>query len=186
MLDVSVESLVPSSLLGNWKSLPPAKEEEVLSLPAGYSLREIQAMLDFRTVELSGGLGSTWITVGAGTKLSAQCRRDYIFSWHTHPDGECRFSSEDWISFITSEALMTLLFTADTVCFYKKHHNANWYEIKEKFNTETQGAKYRPHLRIVRFMKLIERKTGLRDWTLCSEYEISNALGMEYEKAIVK
>jgi len=186
ILDVTVRELIPSSMTSTWKVYSPSEGEESLPLQPGYCLQDVYSSLDLRNIELSGALGSTWISVGVGTTLSARCKRDHLFSWHYHPDGDSRFSVDDWISFIFSDAQITLLLTAKHACLYTKLHKGRWKEISSAMTGTGNTSNDKPNLRFVRFMKLMQKELKTNDWTLCAEDQIASALGINYKRAIVK
>ena len=129
LLDVPVKKLIPTRFISAWKAVLSAEGEETLPLPPGYCLKDVHSKLDLDEKELSGALGPTWMIVATGTPYSAPCKQNHIFSWHYHPDGDSRFSVEDWIAFIISDAQITLLFTANHFCLYTKVHNGKWKDI---------------------------------------------------------
>lgn len=182
MLDVAVREWVPSSIGTGWKVSLPGKGEECLPLLSDYCLQDVLSKLNLGENELSGALGSTWISIGAGTAFSAQCKRAHLFSWHYHPDGDSRFSVEDWISFIVSDAQITLLLTVNHVCLYTKLHKGKWKEISRAITGAGNTSNDRPNLRFVRFIKLMKKEFSASDWTLCAEDQIASALDINYMK----
>ena len=186
MLDVSVKELVVSKMGSGWKTQFPAEGEKLLHLQPGYTIRDMHEKLRLGPVELSGGAGLTWISVASGTRVSAPCKRGHFFSWHYHPDGDSSFSADDWISFVISDAQMTLLLTANHACLYTKLHKGKCWEVRKAINGDENSAGYRPNLRLVRFTKLIQKELKTHDWTLCAEDQIASALGINYEKEVVK
>ena len=186
MLDVAVKELVVSKMGSEWKTQFSAEGEKLLYLQPDYTIRDMHEKLKLGSVELSGAAGPAWISVTSGTRVSAPCKRGYIFSWHYHPDGGSRFSVDDWISFVISEAQMTLLLTANHVCLYTKLHKGKCREVRKAINGDENSASYRPNLRLVRFTKLIQKGLKTHDWTLCAEDQIASALGINYEKEVVK
>jgi len=187
MLDIPVNELVPSSVVSVWEVSSPAEGEEYMPLQPGYCLPDAHKRLDLGGgEELSGALGPTWISVAEGTPFSAPCKLNHLFSWHYHPDGDSRVSVDDWISFLISDAWITLLLTVNHACLYTKLDKGKWKEISSAMSGTGNTSHDKPNLRFVRFMQLMQKELKKPDWTLCAEDQIAAALGIDYKKGSVK
>ena len=186
MLNIAVEELVPSQLLAIWRCAYPAEGEIYFPLKKGYSLRDLHSKLDLGVIETAGALGPTWIILMAGNRFSSPCKRGHLFSWHYHPDGDTRFSIDDWIAFIISKAQLTLLFTINYICLYVKFHEKKCKKITKAIVGEENFLDDKPNLRFLRFMKFMSKELEKPDWTLCDESQIASTLGISYKKYAVK
>ena len=169
-----------------WQGSMPDEGEECLSLQSGYCLQDVHARLDLGDKELSGALGSTWISVRTGTTFFAPCEKGHLFSWHYHPDGDSRLSVDDWISFIISDARITLLLTVNHACLYTKLHEGRWKEIRSAMIGTVHSSNDKPNLRFLRFMKLMQKELETPEWPLCAEDQIASALEINYAKDFIK
>jgi len=186
MLRIAVRQLVPACMASVWNVSSPGEGDECLPLQSGYCLEDVHSKLDLRDKELSGALGLTWISIGVGTRLSAPCKSDHLFSWHYHPDGDSRLSVGDWISFIISDAQVTLLLTINQACLYTKLHKGRWKEISSAITGAENTSNDKPNLRFLRFMKLMQKELKTSEWPLCAEDEIASALGIDYKSEFIK
>jgi hypothetical protein len=185
-LYVPVSESIPSGLRTGWQSCLFSEGEVLLHLHSGYCFQDVHARLDLGVRELSGALGPTWISVRNGTTFFAPCEKGHLFSWHYHPDGDSRLSVEDWISFIISDAQVTLLLTVNQACLYSKLHEGRWKEIRSDMTGTTHSPNDKPNLRFLRFMKLMQKELQTREWPLCAEDEIASALGIDYKSELIK
>ena len=185
-LDVSIKDLIPTRFIAAWETVLPDEGEACLSVQPGYRLKDVHSTLDFDEKELSGALWPTWISVETGTPFSAPCKPNHIFSWHYHPDGDSRFSVEDWISFVVSGARITLLLTANCANLYTKLSTGKWKEIASAVSASKDKSKNKPNLQFVRFMKLMHKELKVHDWTSCAEDLIAFALGIDYKMESIK
>jgi len=181
-----VEELVPPQLLSIWRCTYPVEGEKYLPLERSYSLRDLHAKLDLGVIEASGAVGPTWIIVATGNRFSSPCKREHLFSWHYHPDGGTRFSIDDWIAFLISEAQLSVLFTVNYICLYLKSHEKKCQEITKAIAGEKNPLDDKPNLRFLRFMKFMKKELEKSDWTLCDESRIASTLGISYKKYAVK
>jgi len=186
MLNMAVRELVPSPVVSAWELSYPDKGENAMPLHPGYSITDALSKLNLSNVELSGALGGAWITVEEGSALCAPCRGHQMFSWHYHPDGECRFSVDDWISFLISDAWVTLLLTTERASLYTKRGNGRWREIRRCINGSDTHLIPRPNLQWVRFMRLMQKEMKAHDWPSLPEEQISSTLGITCERATFK
>lgn len=186
MFSTSVKDLVPVSFTDGWETVLPGEGSNFFPLQPGYSLRDVISGLDLGDKELSGALGPTWISVRTGTTFFAPCERDHLFSWHYHPDGDSRLSVDDWISFIISDARITLLLTVNHACLYTKLHEGRWKEIRSAMTGTVHSSNDKPNLRFLRFMKLMQKELETPEWPLCVEDEIAFALGIDYKSEFIK
>ena len=186
ILDITVRELIPSKVVSVWDGSMPDEGEKRLPLQSGYCLQDVHARLDLGGNELSGALGSTWISVRNGTTFFAPCEKGHLFSWHYHPDGDRRLSVEDWISFIISDAQVTLLLTFNQASLYIKLHEGRWNEIRSAITGTVPSSNDKPNLRFLRFMKLMQKELETPEWPLCAEDEIATALGIDYKSEFIK
>jgi hypothetical protein len=186
MLSVVLEAIIPFRFLSIWKSAYPGEGQPYIILPSGYTLRMLHEKLDLGPNELSGVIGPTWISVVKGNRYSSPCNGEYLFSWHYHPDGGSRFSIEDWLSFLVSEAQVSLLLTVTDISLYIKSWGGKWQQIKRAMAGENTTLGNKPNLRFLRFMRMMEKEFEESKWTFFNESLIASTLGIYYKKYTVK
>ena len=100
-----------------------------------------------------------------------------LFTWHSHTHGVCRFSEGDWVSFILSSSIWSLLLTPDNSQVYVKRSGSLLRECAKSIVGYSQNIPSN-YLRERRFIKYIENKTAQK-YDLVTERQIADALGIE-------
>ena len=165
---------VPSYHLDRWRTQVPPVGSNVVSFAVDYTFREFLINLQPGFNELSGVVGHTWATYNTGGPDWAPFQ-DGLFIWHYHSDNDCRFSLQDWVSFVLSNAYIGLLVTRSAACLFEKKMNGKWVEIRKRIAQTDQRA-----LRLMRFKKGIENLDANKDINLINDQKISDHLGIFY------
>lgn len=171
------------SVVSDWELSFPSDGESAITIPPGYCITDAIEKLDLCGTELSGAFGATWMTVQEGSSFCAPCNGAHIFSWHYHPDGETRLSVDDWITFLMSNAQITLLMTASHISLYTKLQRGRWTNIRSSVAGPNPTATNMPNLWFVRFTKLMRKEMKTENWFECDENQIAAALGILHQGA---
>ncbi len=183
ILNIALRELVPLPVASAWVVSSPGERDIPIPLHPGYRIKDALSELDLSDLELSGAFGPNWISVEKGSASCAPCNGTHLFSWHYHPDGDIRLSVDDWITFLMSNAHITLLMTASHVSLYTKLQRGRWTNIRSSVAGPNPAATNMPNLWFVRFMKLMRKEMKTENWFECDENQIAAALGILHQGA---
>lgn len=169
--------LISEQTRERWRHESVPERGEVTSLPpAQTSLLEIASRLDFSKREAGGAIGSDWFCTVPGDVLRAPCLAGHLLTWHSHPDGDCRFSFQDWLTFLWSDAIATCLFTNHAVRTLVKQEDGQC----EKLCREIRDlSSEHPQLKRQRALRLVDSTLG-RSLLVCSDEQIAGTLGIDH------
>jgi hypothetical protein len=104
--------LIPAQYRKRWNALSiPRSQLPILRVELGWPICKLYGLLAWDQ-ECAGTFGPEWIIVVTGTMTQVQ-GPDMPFTWHSHIDGICQFSHNDWWSFLKAETIVSLLLTRD-------------------------------------------------------------------------
>jgi len=169
--------LIPKQTRERWRLETVPEWGEVIFLPpAQTSLLEIASYLDFSKREAAGSIGHGWFCTVPGDVLRAPCLARHLLTWHSHPDGDCRFSFQDWLAFLWSDAIATCLFTVHAVRTLVKQEDGQC----EKLCREIRGiSAEHPQLMRQRALRLVDSTLG-HSLLACTDEQIAGALGIDH------
>lgn len=110
-----------------------------------------------KTVEFAGIIGPAFFTVSAGTKCSAPFL-DGIVTWHSHLYAPF-FSLDDLLVFLSSSAMVTVLFSPQSVAIALK--NARTLRISENVMKRAHKSPDNPLLTMQRFLRAVSEEIGI-------------------------
>lgn len=116
--NIRITSLIPEFLRESWQQTPIAEPPMMLRVKNDWSLGDLRDLIS-DDVEYGGLLGPGSICIAKGQQTSVSAASG-LFTWHSHTDEPCMFSLWDWVSFIISPSIWSLLITPEDFRVYVK------------------------------------------------------------------
>jgi len=117
-MSAGIHAQVPSFLHERWRTAKPTKTTNFLNLGHSWGVPDLLAHVP-KNVEAGGVVFPAGVSIQVGDCESVFTSPG-LCTWHSHTEGPCRFSLQDWCSFIQSISVWSLLITPSHYRVYTK------------------------------------------------------------------
>ncbi len=181
--NIPFENFLHEGLKQSWIAKP--KSVPNICLKELYDLKIFHKNIPLGLNELSGTFGENWIIWEKGSIRSSPATNTSHFSWHYHPDGDARFSYNDWRTFIYLPSPLSLLVTDSQINIYIKKEDGPWQFVKSWISQEDIKLQKNKTLKFMRFCKFINRTLDILDINTSSELKICDSLGIKFSQVTI-